>query len=196
MQDFAKIASPLNALTRKTSVFSWDSRCQQAFETLKQFLTQAPILAYPNYNLPFYLYVDAIAEALGCMLGQKIDDREVGIAYGGRKLSPQERNYSATEREALSVLEGIKHFRTYLYGRKFFIVTDHHSLRWLMNIKEPTGRLARWSLAIQQYDFEILHRARRLHDNADALSRYPYDDLSIAALSTDKSRSTEISELQ
>ena len=65
-----------------------------------------------------------------------------------------------------------------------------------MNIKEPTGWLARWSLAIQQYDFEILHRAGRLHDNADALSRNPYDDLPIAALSTDKSQSTEISELQ
>ena len=90
VQDFEKIASPLNALTRKTSVFSWDSRCQQAFETLKQFLTQAPILAYPNYNLPCYLYVDASAEALGCTLSQKIDDREVVIAYGGRKLSPQE----------------------------------------------------------------------------------------------------------
>ena len=142
VQDFAKIASPLNALTRKTSVFSCDSLCQQAFETLKQFLTQAPILTYPNYNLPFYLHVDARAEALGSTLGQKIDDREVVIAYGGPKLSPQERNYSATEREALIVLEGIKHFRTYLYGGKFFIVTDHHSLWWLMNIKKSTGWLA------------------------------------------------------
>ena len=110
IKDFAKIASPLNALTKKTSVFSWDSHCDEAFEALKQRLTQAPILAYPNYELPFYLYVDASLDALGATLGQVVEKLDVVVAYGGGKLFPQERNYSATEREALAVLDGIKHF--------------------------------------------------------------------------------------
>ena len=70
------------------------------------------------------------------------------------------------------MLDGIKRYRHYMYGRKFFIITDQHSLKWLMNIKEPTGRLACWSLEIQQYNFEIIHRARRSNENSDTLSRY------------------------
>ena len=186
----------MNALTKKTSVFSWDSHCDEAFEALKQLLTQAPILAYPNYELPFYLYVDASLDALGATLGQVVGKLDVVVAYGGHKLSPQERNYSATEREALAVLDGIKHFRTYLYGHKFFIVTDHHALKWLMNIKEPTGRLAHWSLEIQQHDFEVIYCAGRLNGNADALSRYPYESLAVAAMSSMSHRAEEIRELQ
>ena len=97
----------MNALTKKTSVFSWDSHCDEAFEALKQRLAQAQILAYPNYELPFYLYVDASLDALGATLGQVEGKLDAVVAYGGCKHSPQERNYWATEREALAVLDEI-----------------------------------------------------------------------------------------
>ena len=145
-----------------------------AFDHLKEILTTAPVLAFPNYQLPFFLYVDASAYGLGDTLGQQ----QPNGSY------PRDRNFSATEREALAVLDGIKQYHHYLYGRKFFIVTDHHSLKWLMNIKEPTGRLAHWSLEIQQYNLEINHRAGRSNGNADTLSGFPYDDLKIASFST------------
>ena len=81
------------------------------------------------------------------------------IAYGGRKLLPAEKNYSVTEREALAVVAGIKHYQHYLYGAHFKVLTDHSAVHWLMSLKMPCGRLARWALLLQQYDFEIIHRA-------------------------------------
>ena len=120
------------------------------------------------------MYTDASNEGIGVTLGQIQDGREVAIAYAGRDFNAAERNYSTTEREALAVIFGIKKFEPYLYGRKFVLHTDHHSLKWLMSISDPTGRLARWSLLVQQYDFDIKHRPGAAHANADALSRRPY----------------------
>ena len=153
VRDFAKIAEPLNKLTRKDTVFNWNEACQQAFDTLKTALIEAPILAYPDFNLHFELYVDASNDGIGMVLGQIQNGREVVICYAGRGLNQAERNYSVTEREALSVVEGIKYFQSYLYGRKFTVHTDHNALKWLMQIRDPTGRLARWSLLLQQYDY-------------------------------------------
>ena len=138
----------------------WSDACQSAFETLKEALTQAPILAYPDFTLEFTLATDASDHGLGYVLGQVHNGREVVIAYGGRKLLPAEKNYSVTEREALAVVAGIKHYQHYLYGAHFKVLTDHSAVRWLMSLKMPCGRLARWALLPQQYDFEIIHRGR------------------------------------
>eukprot|EP00795_Rhopilema_esculentum_P005471 gene5471-biopygen457 len=103
-----------------------------------------------------------------------VDGKEHVIAYGGRELSSAETRYSTTEREALAVVDGIKKYEPYLSGKKFFVHTDHGSLSWLMRVKDPTGRLARWALRLQQYDFEIIHRPGVANGNADALSRRVY----------------------
>ena len=84
------------------------------------------------------------------ILGQLQNGKEVVVAYAGRGFNQAERNYSVTEREALSVVEGIRYFQSYLYGRKLIVHTDHNALKWLMQIRDPTGRLARWSLLLQQ----------------------------------------------
>ncbi|XP_041930311.1 uncharacterized protein LOC121694287 [Alosa sapidissima] len=76
-------------------------------------------------------------------------------------------------REVLAVVMAVRHFQTYLYGKWFLLRTDHASLTWLLNFKEPEGQLARWLKALRDYDMEIQHRAGRLHGNADALSRRP-----------------------
>ena len=174
VKDFARIASPLNQLLRKDVRFQWDTACQTAFDTLKEALVSAPILAFPDFSIPFDLYVDASLDGIGMTLGQIQDGREVAIAYAGRDLNSAERNYSATEREALAVVAGIKKFQSYLHGRRFTVHTDHNALKWLMQIKDPTGKLARWSLLLQQFDFTIQHRPGRTNGNADALSRCPY----------------------
>ena len=174
IKDFAKIASPLNQLLRKDHKFVWTDSCEQAFKALKDALISAPILAFPDFTEQFHLYTDASNEGLGVTLGQIQNNREVAIAYAGRDLNAAEKNYSTTEREALAVIFGIKKFEPYLYGRKFILHTDHHSLKWLMSISDPSGRLARWSLLVQQYDFEIKHRPGAVHGNADALSRRQY----------------------
>ena len=105
------------------------------------------------------------------------------MAYGGRELNNAEKRYSTTEREALAVVDGIKRYQPYLHGRKFFVHTDHSSLSWLMNVKDPTGRLARWALQLQQYDFDIVYRPGPSNNNADALSRRSYSSTTVSGLS-------------
>lgn len=185
IKGFASIAAPLNNLLRKNVRFKWDTNCQQSFDALKQALVTAPILAFPDFTRPFDLYVDASLDGIGMTLGQTQNGKEVAIAYAGRDLTPAERNYSATEREALAVVAGIKKFQSYLYGRHFNVYTDHNALKWLMSVKDPTGRLARWSLLLQQFDFTIHHRSGKSNGNADALSRRPYSDQSINTLTTE-----------
>ena len=186
VEKFASIASPLNRLTRKDVSFVWTPECEEAFVELKRRLCSPPILAYPDFHQPFHLYTDASQSAIGYVLGQVIDGKEVVIAYGGRELNSAETRYSTTEREALAVVEGIKKYQPYLTGQKFFVHTDHGSLSWLMRVKDPTGRLARWALRLQQHDFDIIHRSGASNGNADALSRRPY---AAAADSSSKSSS-------
>lgn len=185
IKGFATIAAPLNHLLRKHIRFKWDANCQQAFDALKQALVTAPILAFPDFSIPFDLYVDANLDGIGMTLGQVQNGNEVAIAYAGCDLTPAERKYSGTEREALAVVAGIKKFQSYLYGRHFNVYTDHSALKWLMTIKDPTGRLARWSLLLQQFDFTIHHRSGTSNGNADALSCRPYSALAVNALTTD-----------
>ena len=177
VEGFSKIASPLNRLTRKDVSFVWSPECEIAFQTLKNRLCSPPILAYPDFSQPFHLFTDASQSAIGYVLGQVIDGKECVIAFGGRELSSAETRYSTTEREALAVVDGIKRYEPYLSGRKFYVHTDHGSLTWLMRVKDPTGRLARWALRLQQYDFEIIHRPGTANGNADALSRRSYSEL-------------------
>ena len=143
IKGFAAIASPLNKWTSKNVKFSWTPACQTSFDILKQALVSAPILTYPDFRLPFLLYVDASQTGIGLTLGQIVDGRDVAIAYAGRDLNPAEPNYSATEREALAVIDGIKRFQCYLQNTKFTIHTDHNALKWLMSLDDPRGRLAR-----------------------------------------------------
>ena len=131
--------------------------CNTAFSTQKSALISAPILACRDYSIPFELDTDASSTGIGFALCQIQGGRNRAIAYGGRNLNPAERSYSSTEREALAVVKGIKKCRNYLYGHKFTIYTDHYALRWLMSIKDPNGRLARWALFIQQYDMRFHH---------------------------------------
>lgn len=99
------------------------------------------------------------------------DDGEHVVSYASRTLNKAERSYSTTEKELLAVLFAVEVFRPYIEGSHFSIYTDHHSFIWLNNLKEPTGRLGRWSLKLQQYDFDIFHRKGKENVVPDALSR-------------------------
>ena len=103
---------------------------------------------------------------------QVFEDGEHPIAYVSRSLTAPEINFSVSEKELLAVKWCIKKLRPYLEGYSFTVISDHHSLKWLHNLKDPSGRLARWALDLQQWDFKIIHRKGSLSDLPDALSRY------------------------
>ena len=173
VRDYASIAKPLHHLTEKNVAFGWTSECQSAFENLRQKLVSTPILAFPDCSKPFLLDTDASDVGIGAVLSQVQDGTERVIAYASRVLSKPERQYCVTRRELLAVVVFIQHFRPYLLGNTFTLRTDHGSLKWLQNFKNPEGQLARWLERLQEYNFTIEHRSGKRHGNADALSRLP-----------------------
>lgn len=169
---FSEICAPLYRLLKVDTKFIWGEEENNAFVKLKSALTSYPVLRQPNFNKQFILYTDASSYALGAILGQKDESKkEFVCAYGSRILKGAELHYGITEKECLAVIWAIKYFRVYLYGTKFIIYTDHSALTWLMKLKDPNGRLARWAAYIQAFDFEIIHRRGSANSNADALSR-------------------------
>jgi hypothetical protein len=173
VKDFGKIAAPLTSLSEKGRKFVWTEECQQAFKTLKGLLTSAPLLAMPNDTDTFILDTDASQYAIGAVLSQIQSDGERPVAYASRKLSRAEVNYCVTRKELLAVVYFLKYFHHYLMGRRFRVRTDHAALQWLRRIPEPVGQQARWIGYMEEFDFEILHRAGSRHGNADSMSRRP-----------------------
>ncbi|KAH8272968.1 hypothetical protein KR018_003038, partial [Drosophila ironensis] len=149
----------------------WSEEALKAFELLKNNLISSPILITPNFEEPFILLCDASSYGIGSVLAQKRDGIELPIAFMSEKLTKAQKNYSVSELECLAVLKGIKKFRPYIEGQQFSVVTDHASLKWLMKQKDLSGRLARWSMKLQGFNFEILHRKGTQNVVADTLSR-------------------------
>ena len=108
-------------------------------------------------------------------MSQIQNGQERVIAFGSKTLTKQQRRYCVTRRELLAVITFLHQFRHYLLGRKFSLRTDHSSLRWLINFKEPRDQLARWLEVISQYNVEILYREGHKHQNANAFSRIGHD---------------------
>lgn len=123
------LASPLHALTHKEVKFEWTVQCQQALDTLKEAITKAPVLVYPDFEKAFILETDACKDGLGALLSQKqTSGASQPIAYASHALSPPERNYSITDLKTLAVVWVIQHFRAYLYGHHVTVVTDHSAV--------------------------------------------------------------------
>ena len=141
---FSSVANPLFTLTKNDVDFVWSEACEAAFYQLKKLLTEAPVLAFPEFDRGFLLETDASGIGLGAVLAQKQDDGTVRpVAYVNRTLQPHDRNYGVTELEALGVVWAVRHFRHYLYGHHSDVFTDHEALRSLLNMPHPSGKLAR-----------------------------------------------------
>ena len=174
---YSKLAKPLHRLTGKDVSYQWDSECQRAFEDLKKKLITAPVLVYPNFEVPFILETDASHDGLGAVLAQRQPDGTTRpIAYASRTIQGSESRYASSELEALGVVWATRHFHHYLYGHGCIVYTDNIALKSLLATPHPSGKLARWGLALQELDLTIQHRSGRENRNADALSRYPVED--------------------
>jgi hypothetical protein len=172
---FAEIAAPLCRLTSiklKAAPFLWNEEAEKSFVSLKNIMTTAPILKPPDYSVPYVLTCDASAVSIGSFLAQKMPDgTEHVIAYFSRKLTSPERSYSTTERELLSIVDSVHHFRSYIDGTHFTVQSDHGCLKYLNNLSSPGGRLARWACRLSQYSFDFVYKKGCENNLADALSR-------------------------
>ncbi|GFV20647.1 retrovirus-related Pol polyprotein from transposon opus [Trichonephila clavipes] len=171
IQDFAKISRPLSYLTKKKVKWQWRFDQQNAFQTLKNSLTTPPVLKQADGTKPYIIRTDASNYALGAVLLQGEGSDEHLIEYASRLLTPAERNYSTTEREALAVIWALKKFRGYIEGTEITVASDHQPLKWLLNLKSPTGRLARWALEIQSFNLKVQYIPGKANVVADMLSR-------------------------
>jgi len=152
LNNFSKTARPLTALLKKDEPFVWQEPQEAAFVTLRNQLCTEPLLQHPDFTRPFVLITDASGYAIGGILSQGDVGKDKPIAYASRLLNKAEQNYSTIEKESLAIVYCVNHFRPYLYGNKFTIVTDHKPLEWLHSVKNPTSRLVRWRLKLAEYD--------------------------------------------
>ena len=147
VKDFADLAEPLVALTRKGAPFVWTDHQQKAVEALKACLISAPILGLPTEK--GQLDTDSSLFAVGGVLNQQ-DDMEVVIAYASRSLRLSQRRHCTTRWEMLAAVVMCTNFRSYLRGAQFTLRTDHSSLRWLQKFRNEDGMLAHWYLLLGQ----------------------------------------------
>lgn len=175
IENFCHRAQPLQELVKGDAKFKWTNTQALAFDDLKQALVSDPVLGLFNEDDPTELHTDASGYGIGAVLTQIQGGVGKVIAYASRILTKAERNYSTTERECLAVIWAVKKFRPYLFGKQFTVVTDHHSLCWLTGLKDPSGRLARWALQLQEYDISVVYKSGKKHKDADSLSRNPIE---------------------
>ena len=158
IENFAMITRPLHKASETKSSFTWTEETQEAYENLRKHLSSTPIFAFPIVREPFILYTDASLTAMGAVLAQvfKISDE-----------------LFSNKRELLAIRTFTRHFKHYLLGRKFKIVTDHRALQWLHNFEDPDGLTARWLEKLAEFDYEVQYRAGKSIDQVDGLSRIP-----------------------
>ena len=168
---FAQIAKPLTTLLEKNAEFKWSVECQLAFEKLKSSLSKETSLYLANFDLPFRLACDASGVAIGAVLSQIVDKKERPIAFFSKVLTKQQRNWSVTERELYAVVMGCQTYRQYLLGRHFEIITDHRPLVWMRNLKNPSAKVFRWLLQLEEYTFTVIYKEGKRNQNVDVMSR-------------------------
>nr|GFA53120.1 reverse transcriptase domain-containing protein [Tanacetum cinerariifolium] len=171
IKDFLKISRPMTHLLEKNSPFIFSNECIQAFRTLKEKLTEAPILIAPNWDQSFELMCDASDYAVGAVLGKRVEKHFRPIHYASKTMNQAEANYMTTEKEMLAVVYAFEKFRSYLIMNKSIVYTDHSALKYLFAKKDTKARLLRWILLLQEFDFKVIDTRGAENYAADHLSR-------------------------
>ena len=186
VKDFSKITRPLNELLPPTTAkkkgklehrnWRWTDIEQTAFDKLKSILTNPPVLAYPDFSLPFELNVDACFTGLGAVLYQKHGKLKKVVAYASRSLTKSERNYPAFKLEFLCLKWAVTDkFKDYLTGNHFSVYTDSNPLTHVLTSAKLDATGQRWVSALAAYDFDLNYKPGVKNTDADALSRYQHD---------------------
>lgn len=171
--DCAELQAPLTKLLKKGQSWSWGPEQEHALRRLVSVLADTAELQLPDLNREFVIQTDASDLGLGAVLLQEHGGVLRPVAFASRSLTPAEKNYSVTEKECLAIVFALRKFDYYVDGVPFVMETDHMALTWLKRLSEPSGRLARWALLLQRYDFTVRYRKGKNNVVADALSRAP-----------------------
>ena len=176
VRNYAFIAKPLTHLTKEDVPMVWTNDQQVAFDTLKRILLSEPILRAPDFSRTWYLLTDACDIGIGAWVAQRYDGQLHPVAFFSRQLRKGELGLKrdAMELETLALLEGLKKFRSLVWGQRIVILSDNSPLTWLFSkATYKSARLTRWALAIQGFNAEVLHLPGVLNKVSDALSRNP-----------------------
>jgi len=176
IKDFARVARPMNVLTRKDVKWQWGVEQQKAFDELKRVFTTKPVLAAPDLDKEFRVEADVSNYATGGVLSMKCSDKMWRpVAFISKSLSDTERNYEIHDKEMLAVIRCLEAWRHFLEGTtiKFEIWTDHKSLEYFMKAQKLNRRQARWALYLSRFDFVLKHIPGAKMGKADSLSRRP-----------------------
>lgn len=171
---FAQVMAPLYALTSAgKGHIEWTSEHEAIRQNIITVLTSEPVLTIFDPNSPIELHTDASAIGYGAILIQKKDGKNHAVAYFSKRTTAAESRYHSYELETLAVVNAVKHFKHYLHGNKFTIVTDCNALKSSHKKVDLTPRVHRWWAFLQAYDFEIMYRDGKRMCHADFLSRNP-----------------------
>ena len=183
---FSTVARPLNDAVLKggqrlpkgpDGKVKWTEGQMSAFESLRKTLIAGPVLAHPDWDKPFVVQTDWCKQGIGAVLSQEVDGVERVVCYASRALKEHEQKYAAYEGECLAVIWAASlWYSTYLYGRRFTVVTDHEALTWLFTKAPNQSRIQKWIIMMQDLSFDTKHRKGTKHGNADGLSRLPLPD--------------------
>ncbi|GKB37673.1 putative nucleotidyltransferase, ribonuclease H [Tanacetum coccineum] len=171
IKDFSKISRPMTKLLEKDSVFNFDEECNKAFKTLKEKLTNAPIMVSPNWSLPFELMCHASDFAIGAVLGQREEKLFRPIHFTSKTLNSAQQNYTVTEKELLTAVFAFNKFRSYFVLSKTVLFTDHATIKYLFSKQDAKPCLIRGILLLQEFDIEIKNKKGAKNVAADHLSR-------------------------
>ena len=165
IKGFGTIAAPLTALLKKDG-FLWTDQAATAFEALKVALTTAPVLQLPDFTVPFIVECDASGSGFGAVMHQG----EGPIAYFSKPIAPRHASLAAYERELIGLVQAVRHWRPYLWGRAFVVKTDHYSLKFLLDQRLATIPQHHWVGKLLGFDFTVEYKPGRQNIVADALS--------------------------
>ncbi|KAM9980171.1 hypothetical protein ACTFIZ_010232 [Dictyostelium cf. discoideum] len=168
IKNFTHLTSSFYPLLKKDVNFKWTNELEKDRIKLLNTLAQTNVLSFPQDTNDNIIETDASIIGIGGVMIQNGKP----VSYYSRTLNNAEKNYSITERECLAVIESIKYFKSYINGRQVKIITDHQPLKYLLTGKF-TDRITRWTVLLQEYNYEIIYRPGKENFLADALSRFP-----------------------
>jgi hypothetical protein len=178
IHNYGSIAAPLTVLLKKDG-FSWGEEAAATFATLKAAVTTGPILAMPNFTKTFVVECDASSHGFGVVL---IQDEHL-IAFFSRVVAPRHRDLAAYERELIGLVQAVRHWRPYLWGRRFLVKTDHYSLKYLLDQHLATIPQHHWVGKLLGFDFSVEYKPGTTNVVADALSQRDTEEEELLALS-------------